>query len=258
MNRFFQTTVLLTIIAVLAGCLSSWQTPALRVGTSPTMAPLVFERDGELAGLEVDLANELATRMARRIEWQVMPFSDLITALERGEIDVIMAGLSVTERRARRILFAEPYMQSGQMLMFRRSDLGTLNSTGAARQLGRPFAVQASSTGESFVLREFPAARIFRFDDTAAMVAALDRGDVDYLVQDAPAIWYYSLRQQGDDNHLAFYRYLTHEQLAWAVSRGDTSLAQELNQALAGLRSDGTLQRLINTWMPVRTALEDK
>lgn len=247
------------LVLFCAGCASSMRTPALRVGTSPTMAPIVFQQDGELAGLEVALAEEVGKRTRHRIVWQEMPFSQLINALERGEIDVIMAGMSVTDRRSRRVSFTQPYMRAGQMLMFRRSDLGRLNSTGAAHQLGRPFAVQAGSTGEKFVLHEFPSARVFRFDDTAAMVSALDAGDVDYLVQDAPAIWHYSLRASDEDeNRLAFYRYLTHEQLAWAVSHNNDSLRQTLDAALEAMQKDGTLQDLINRWMPVRTALEEK
>lgn len=259
MMQWWPKVILVTSVMLLSACAAFAPKPVLRVGTSATMAPLVFEQDGELQGLEADMALQLAARLNRKIKWQEMEFSELLRALERGDIDIIMAGMSVTERRARRVAFADSYMQSGQMLMFRRSDLGSLNSAGAARQLGRPFAVQAGSTGEQYVLREFPSAKIFRFDDTAAMVAALDAGQVDYLVQDAPAIWYYSLsRADGEADRLAFYQFLTHEPLAWAVSRSDAGLQGELNQALAAMQADGTLNKLINTWMPVRTQVEDR
>ena len=249
---------LLALVA-LASCATVPHSQVLRIGTSSTLPPVVFEQDGKLAGLEVAMAEVIGKRLKRQVKWEVMPFTDLIPALERGDIDVIMAGMSITDRRARRVLFTEPYLQAGQMLMFRRSDLGTLNSTGAAHQLGRAFAVQAGSTGEGFVLHEFPSARIFRFDSTPDMVAALDQKKVDYLVQDAPAIWYYSMQQDGGTtDRLAFYRYLTHEQLAWAVGREDGQLQQQLNSVLAEMKRDGTLNNLISTWMPVRTVLEDR
>ena len=258
MLRFLATLLLLVdTIPFIQGCVSSMSAPPLRVGTSPTMAPVVFlDADKKLAGLEVDLGARLSKILGRRIEWVEMPFENLVSALERREIDVVMAGMSITERRQQRVLFTEPYMQAGQMLMFRRSDLGTLNSTRAAHRDGRRFAVQRGSTGSQYVFREFPNATLHYFENTDDMVNALRNEEVDYLVQDAPAIWHYSLNEGADEEELlAFYRYLTTESLAWAVRRDEAELRNQLNAALAKMRADGSLPNAINHWMPVRTAL---
>ena len=245
---------------VLSGCASFRSGEPLRVGTSATMAPVVFSDDsGALQGVEVDLAAELGRRLKRPIEWQAMPFDKLLPALERDRVDVVMAGMSVTERRQQRVLFTDPYMESGQMLMLRRADVGQLNSYAATHQADRRFAAQRGSTGSQYVFREFPNARIVYFDDTADMVQALEDGQVDYLVQDAPAIWHYSASWQGkQDDLLAFYRFLTHENLAWAVNRNDHILQQQLNQALAAMRADGTLSHIINKWLPVRAEVKEQ
>ena len=258
LSRLLITTLFVVAVApFVQGCISTMSAPPLRVGTSPTMAPVVFhDADKKLAGLEVDLAGRVSKLLGRRIEWVEMPFENLVSALERSEIDVVMAGMSITERRQQRVLFTEPYMQAGQMLMFRRSDLGKLNSTGAAHREGRRFAVQRGSTGSQYVFREFPNATLDYFESTDDMVTALRNEEVDYLVQDAPAVWHYSLNEGADEKELlAFYRYLTTESVAWAVRRDEAELRSQLNMALEKMRADGFLSNAINRWMPVRTEL---
>ena len=91
------------IALVLGGCAIStdkaFTGPPLRVGVSPDYPPVIFEHEGEIVGIEADLARRLGQTMKRRIEFVRIPFPDLIDALEANEIDVIMSGLSITPER---------------------------------------------------------------------------------------------------------------------------------------------------------------
>lgn len=247
----------LLCFTLLSGCATKMFSPPLRVGTSATMAPLVFvDDDGDITGLEVDFAERLSDKLSRRIEWHTMPFDQLLPALQAGEVDVVMAGLSVTPARQEQVRFTNPYMSGGQMIVFNRKDLGRLNSVGAAMQSGVRFAVEGGSVGEVYVKKTFANGDVLSYTDTAEMVSALEHGSVDYMVQDAAAIWFYTLgATQKHKELLAFYRYLTHEPVAWAVQRNDVTLEQELNAALQQLQADGELMPMINNRIPVRAEL---
>jgi ABC-type amino acid transport substrate-binding protein len=243
--------------ALLSACMSKMISAPLKVGTSATMAPLVFVGDdGEVTGLEVDFAEQLSDKLKRRIEWREMPFDELLPALERGDIDVVMAGMSVTPTRERVALFTDPYMSGGQMIVFNRSELGRLNSVGAAHQAGVRFAVETGSIAEEYVSETFANGVRVPFSDTEDMILALENNDVDYVVQDAAAIWFYTLG--ADPKHkqlLAFYRYLTHEPVAWAVHRGNVTLQRELNGVLKEWKESGELQRMLIERIPIRAEL---
>ena len=94
---------------VLASCANlgpaGFSEPALRVGVSPDYPPVIFERDGEIVGIEADFAHRLGSDLHRPIEFVEIPFPDLLDALEAGEIDVVMSGLSSTPDRASRVLY---------------------------------------------------------------------------------------------------------------------------------------------------------
>jgi ABC-type amino acid transport substrate-binding protein len=77
----------------------------LRVGTTPQYPPLTFPQQGHVTGLEVDCARGVAAELGRRVEVVELAWEALIPALEAGQIDVIMSGMSITEARARRAWF---------------------------------------------------------------------------------------------------------------------------------------------------------
>ena len=111
--------------------------PPLRVGISPDQPPLAFRQDRDLAGIEVDFARELARALGRRVRFVELDWKALIPALERGDVDVVMSGLSITPERAERVLFATPYMRAGQLALIRSADLARFGSPAALRRGGR-------------------------------------------------------------------------------------------------------------------------
>lgn len=245
----------LIVLVLLAGCTTTPEAPPLRIGTSVGAPPLVFADDTGLRGVEVDLAAEVAALTGRRLQWQTYNFDELLPALQRGDVDVAMAGISVTPARARSVRFVTPYLDAGLMAVMRREDLGRLNSAGAARQPGIRVGVERGTTAVDYVSGHFPAATVTEYASQDEVVAALLAARLDYAVLDAPAVWYLTGRPEGRDL-VAWFRFLNREQLAWAVAPGDALLAQTLSEALAQLRADGRLGAILNRWMPVRTELE--
>jgi ABC-type amino acid transport substrate-binding protein len=94
MFRKFLITVILTLgaVSVMAG--------ELKVGMSPDYPPLAFKQEGRVVGIEADNIQALSNLIGQKLRVVEMPFAQLIPALQAGEIDIIMSGLSVTEERA--------------------------------------------------------------------------------------------------------------------------------------------------------------
>ena len=90
----------------------------IRVGMSGDQAPLnVKSKSGEIIGLEADLANLLASSMQVDLEIVQKPFAQLLPALEKGEVDLVMSGLTITPERNLRVAFVGPYFVSGKSIL---------------------------------------------------------------------------------------------------------------------------------------------
>ena len=223
----------------------------LVVGISPTAPPMLFEVADEIRGVEADLAARVAERLGRPVRYRRLPFTELFSALEAGEVDWIMGALSITPERAERVLFTDPFIQVGQLSIIRSKDAGRFGRRNAIRQRGARIGYERGSTGEIYVADRLPRARAFAFEDVRAGIRSLRAGRIDFFVHDAPTVW----RLAGDPaarDLLGLYRPLTEESLAWAVRDGNEELQAELNASLAALRRTGELETVLSEWIPVR------
>ena len=161
----------------------------LRIGVAPSYPPVIFEEDGEILGIEADLAHSVANALGRRAVFSSYPLSELIDALEAGEIDVVMSGLSITPERSKRIRFTAPYMKIGQLALIRSSELVRLGRKRSVYRSGVRVGYERRSTGEKFVATELPHAISFAFDDVDSGIRSLRAARIDFFIHDAPTIW---------------------------------------------------------------------
>lgn len=226
----------------------------LRVGVAPTHPPVAFERDGELMGIEVDLARALGVRLRRRIELVRVDEAEPLAALERGEVDVVMSGLSITPEREARVLFAAPYMRAGQLALIRSADIGRFGRVHTLRRPDARVGFEYGTSGERFVATELTRASSFGFDDVEAGIRSLRAGRIDFFVHDAPTIWRLAGDPSQRDLH-GLYQLLTHEEMAWAVRRNDVALKAQLDAAVAAWQQDGQIEGIVDRWIPVRVTV---
>lgn len=219
----------------------------LRVGVAASNPPFAFMEDGRIAGVEADFAEGLANYLGRPLEWHNLALSDLIPALLGKEIDIIMTGFSITESRASRIKYTQPYLRIGQMPMVRKQDrdryadpLKFLNMTGKVGML-------AGSTGERLVQDNFAHAEKIPFFKMRDAAEALRKGELDMVIVDSPMVWWIVGRE---DDFEAIPIELSEEYLAWAVRPEDTELWEAANQFLETRRVDGTLVETVRKWVP--------
>ena len=244
----------LALALLLVGCAGGPMARPLRIGVAPDYPPVVFEHEGEIVGLEADLARLVGDALGRRITFHRSPFEGLIPALLAGEIDLIMSGMSINMERASKIRFAASYLRVGQMALIRRNDVAWLGRRGALGRGGVRVGFQTATIGEQYTTRRLRAAVPFGFRDADAAIAALRAGDIDAVIHDAPTIWRVGV-DPYESELMGLYDPLTSDSLAWAVRPDDLELARELDALVAKWRSEGLIDELVDAWIPVRVQL---
>ena len=225
----------------------------LRVGTAPNYPPLAFKENGQLRGVELELAQRLAQELNTKVSVIETRWEDLIPALEKGEIDVIMSGMSITEDRSQRVRFTVPYLNIGQMALIRKADYERLRERSAMDQPTSRIGFVAGTTGEGFAREQLQRATLVPLLSTDDGIAALRSNRIDFFIQDAPAIWRITGNLQAQyPDLMGRYRLLTAEYLAWAVRKNDDALLEKLNAVLLRWEQNGKLDTTLDHWIPVR------
>jgi polar amino acid transport system substrate-binding protein len=228
-----------------------WAADELRVGVSGDYPPLVYKQDGRLVGIEPDCALAVGEIIGRKAKLVEIPFEKLIPALQAGEIDVIMSGMSVTAQRSAQVTFIDSTMRVGQMAIMHRDKLTRFAQPWSIYRPGVRIGVEPGTTGASFAERELKEAEIKFFDNPEAAFTGLRNDEIDLYIHDAPTSWQLATNSDNDDL-ISLYTPLTEEMLAWAVRQDDAALAIELNRALRMMKANGSLQYILNRWIPVR------
>ncbi|MEN8183804.1 MAG: transporter substrate-binding domain-containing protein, partial [Myxococcota bacterium] len=159
----------------------------LRVGLSGSQPPLnMTSRSGSIIGLEVDLIRALASSMGLEARLVPKPFAELLPALEAGEVDLVLSGMTITPERNARVAFAGPYLISGKSVLTRSKEIASAENATALDGADRTYAALAGSTSEAFVRDVLPRASLVATPDYDAAVALVMGDEVDALVADYP------------------------------------------------------------------------
>ncbi len=231
--------------AALARILKSGE---LRVGVSGTQPPLnVKSAEGEIIGLEADLARLLAGSMGVRTMFVEKPFAELIGALEKGEVDVVMSGVTITPERNLRVAFVGPYFISGKSILTRSATLAQSDDPADIDNATVTLAALDGSTSQRWVEVFVPKAKLVRVVDYDSGVKLVREGNVDALVADFPICVLSVLRYQGE-GLVTLASPLTVEPIGIALPPDDFLFVNLVENYLAALQSTDALERLQKAW----------
>ena len=225
----------------------------LRVGITPNYPPLALKEDGQIKGVEPDLAQMVGKQLGVKITLVELPWEELIPALVNEKIDVIMSGMSITTARMEYVDFTVPYMTIGQMALVRKVELPRRRDQAALDQPTSRVGVLQNTTGDYYARRSLKQATVMGFTTVAEGVAALRGNQIDYFLSDAPTIWALTSRNAVENQDLAgVYRPLTTEYLAWAVRQSDNGLRRQLDETVLLWEQNGQLDDILDAWIRTR------
>jgi polar amino acid transport system substrate-binding protein len=220
----------------------------LRVGMSGTQPPFsVISKSGSLIGYEVDLANLLAEAMGVKVEFVQKPFGELLPALEKGEIDAIMSGMTMTPKRNLKAAFVGPYIVSGKSILTTSSALAALQDAEEIDRSSVKITALKGSTSEKFVQKVLEKTTYVGVDDYDTAVQMVIDGKADALVADFP-ICALSQMRFPDAGLATLTEPLTIEPIGIALAPGDALFVNMVTNYLSALDGIGLLDALEKKW----------
>ena len=243
---------LLMAVMMVAGCgggdkkAPAVQAPkVLKVGTEPTFAPFEFQKEGskEFDGFDMDLIRAIGKQMNMKVEILNMGFDALIPAINAGNIDLAIAGMSITPDRQKAVDMSDPYYVSGLVVVVGKDNaavksVNDLNNKGIAVQIGTTGAERAAKV---------PGAKVKNFNTNAEVFLELKNKGVEAVIIDKPVAEYFLATGGGKD-----YAKIvgdTMEAESYGISlKKNSPLTKEINKALLDLKKNGEYDKLYAKW----------
>lgn len=220
------------------------QAADLTVGANIGNVPWQFEHaSGKVTGFEVDLVNEIASRLDKTVEFVNTPFNGLFSAVQSGRINMAISSITITEKRLESVSFAQPYYDSDQSLTVTASS----GITGLGGMNGKIVGVDTGSTGDMWAeahKSDHSFGEIRRYEGLQPAMLDLVAGRVDGYISDIPALLYYV---KDKPELKVVERIPTGEKYSIMFNKGDP-LAEEVNAVITTLKQEGFIAKLHETW----------
>lgn len=224
----------------------------LRMGTNATFPPYEYmDENNEVAGIDAEIAAAIADKLGMELEITDMAFESLIPALQAGTIDIVLAGMTVDPERAEQVNFTDTYATGVQVVIVpENSDIAPVENEEGAMEVdltGKTIGVQTGTTGDLYCTDDYGQEFVKQFDNGPLAVAALMNGQVDCVVIDnEPAKNYVAANEGLKILDTAF----ANEDYAAAIAKDNTELFEQVNTAIQELKADGTIQTIIEKYIP--------
>ena len=250
MKKVFMLLMAMVMVVMMAGCgggeKKAAQAPkVLKVGTEPTFAPFEFQKEGskEFDGFDMDLIRAIGKQLNMKVEILNMGFDALIPAINAGNIDLAIAGMSITPDRQKAVDMSDPYYVAGLVVVVGKDNtavksVNDLNNKGIAVQIGTTGAERAAKV---------PGAKVKNFNTNAEVFLELKNKGVDAVIIDKPVAEYFLATGGGKD----FAKIVgdTMEAESYGISlKKNSPLTKEINKALLDLKKNGEYDKLYAKW----------
>jgi polar amino acid transport system substrate-binding protein len=218
-----------------------------KVGVDTTYPPFEFKEGNDYKGIDIELINAIAKNQDFKIELSPMDFGGIIPAMQANQLDVAIAGMSITDERKKVVDFSTPYFDAGLTVVV-KEDNSSIQSVEDLK--GKKIAVKKGTTGAKYA--QDNAAKlgitVVQFNDSPAMFQEVSNGNADALIEDYPVISY-AIAQKDLGLKIVGDR-LNGDQYGIAVLKGENAdLLKKINTGLAELKKDGTYDKIIKTYL---------
>ena len=222
----------------------------LKMGTNAAFPPYEYYDDetNDIVGIDAEVAAAICEKLGYDLEIVDMDFDSLIPAVANGKIDMVLAGLTVTEERKQNVDFTSPYATGVQVVIVKEdspiTSVDDLFAEGANHKIG----VQQGTTGDLYCtwdIADEGLGSVEPFKTGTDAVLALTSGKVDCVVIDNEPAKNFVAANEG--LKILETEYIT-EDYAIALAKG-SELTEQINTALEELIADGTVQSIIDKYI---------
>ncbi|WP_188456095.1 transporter substrate-binding domain-containing protein [Virgibacillus oceani] len=251
---FGKIIVFLIVISTLAACGSdnsassetsnSENDKILKMATSADFPPFESrDTEGDFEGFDIDLANMIADELGYELQIEDMKFDGLVGSLQAKRVDMVMAGMSATEKRKKNVDFSTEYNRSGEMFI----SLPDSKNKTLEDLKGKTVGVQLGTIQEegAEILSEEYGFKVKKVDNANILIQELKSNRIDVAYMDKTVAVGYIKEQdlEGFDDPTT-----SSPGMAIAFPK-DSDLVKDVNQVLKKLQENGKLQELKDKWL---------
>ena len=228
--------ILILLLITLGGCKKN--TNELIMVTEAGFAPYEYYDGGEIVGVDVDIAREIAKYLGKTLVVKDIAFDSIINEVKTGKADFGAAGISYSDDRAKNVDFSINYSVSKQVVIVsNNSNINNVNNIS-----NKKIAVQLGSIADTYVTENFKNASIVRQKKYLAAIEDLKAGKVDCVVMDElPAKEIVST----NSGIKILDGSLTNDSYGMVVKKGNKELLDAINTVLEKLKNEGKIDKYI-------------
>lgn len=214
----------------------------LTMATNAYFPPYEYYDGKDIIGIDADIAKAIADKMGLELKIEDMEFDSIITAVSTGKADLGLAGMTVTPDRQKNVDFSDSYATGIQSVIVKEDSTITKIDDLKGKKIG----VQLSTTGDIYATDAYGKDAVVQYNKGNDAVMALTQGQVDAVIIDNEPAKSYVEANKG--LKILDTEYAT-ENYAACISKDNAGLTKAVNKALAELKADGTLQKIVDKYI---------
>lgn len=205
--------------------------------TEAGFAPYEYYENGEIVGVDVEIAREIANYLGKNLVIKDIDFDSIINELNSGKADFAAAGMSITPERLEEVDFSVEYVISNQVVMVRENSNITFDNIN-----GKKIAVQLGSVADTYASKKYKKSTIIQQKKYLTMIEDLKASKVDLIIMD-------NLPAQNilleNDGLKIIDGYLFSDSYGFAVKKGNKELLNSINIVLNKLMNEGKIDEYV-------------
>ncbi|MGM3189473.1 glutamine ABC transporter substrate-binding protein GlnH [Dickeya dadantii subsp. dieffenbachiae] len=216
----------------------------LLVATDTAFVPFEFKQGDKYVGFDIDLWDAIAKQLNLNYTLKPMDFSGIIPALQTRNVDLALAGITITEERKRAIDFSDGYYNSGLLVMVRADNQDIKGEQDLA---GKVVAVKSGTGSVDYAKANIKTKELRQFPNIDNAYLELGTNRADAVLHDTPNILYF-IKTAGNGKFKTVGESIKAQQYGVAFPKGSDELRNKVNGALKTLRDNGTYAALYQKW----------
>lgn len=217
------------------------------VGTGATYRPFEYETPKkELVGFDVDLMRAIAKAEGFEVKFINTPWEGIFATVDKGDRDIIMSGITITDKRKEAVDFSKPYFLAHQLILTQKDT----NISNLKDLKKGSVAVVSGSAGDVAASEAFGKAstRIRRFDNTPLALEELNQGGVVAAIGDVGVLAFYAKNNPDKQFNMTRDPSFKEQYFGIAVKKGNTALVNKINAGLDKVVASGEYNKIYQKW----------
>jgi len=240
------SALVLALLSVACATTPDLKSKEIKVAVENAYPPFNFidKKTNKGTGWDYDAWTEICKRLNCKATFVEAAWEGIFEAAAAGKYDVVADGITITDERKKTVAFSDSYMHYGQAILV-RADEANIKDLDTLKKATGLVGTQLGTTNETKAIEAVGEKRVKSFDTFDAAAIALMAKSVDAVIIDEPAAMGFVAANKGKLK-IVGYR-LTSEDLGFVFPKNSTLVA-DVNNALAAMKKDGTLDALYKKW----------